>query len=160
MQGGAFTGGCGRKKNSFFGFCTNVTVGTIKVGLSRSSPLHPYDSIQCKCKSWRSIAFMYSLPLALHRLDVIRHIRWAYRNTRSTQARFMVTALFRAAPCSFHYCGAKSSCIRGQNKTPSLPPVGTFPRSLTSIFRTSPPFVNVPGAFTERRGCETQQSRR
>ena len=56
------------------------------------------------------------------------------------------------APCSFPYCGAKSSLlfyiICGQNNC-LAPPVGTFPRSLASIFRTAPHPV-------EGRGCETQ----
>ena len=39
----------------------------------------------------------------------------------------------------FHYCGAKSSRISRQNN-PRAPPVGTFPRSLTSIFRSPSPF--------------------
>ena len=65
----------------------------------------------------------------------------------------MIIVLFRAAPSilfSLYNCGAKSLRIRGQNNL--LVPVGTFPRSLTSIFRTAPSFVNVHGAFTKGTG--------
>ena len=53
----------------------------------------------------------YSLPLALHQLDMIRQICCAHRNTRSIEDLFITFVLFCAAPCVFHYCGAKSTRI-------------------------------------------------
>ena len=34
------------------------------------------------------------------------------------------------------------------------PPVGTFPCSLTSIFRAAPTFINASGAFTKGRDAK------
>ena len=52
----------------------------MKVDLSRSSPLHPYAyTVQVQ------IMEVDGIHISSSGLDVIRHIRCAYRNTRSTQ---------------------------------------------------------------------------
>ena len=107
---------------------------------------HRYAPLGYNIIPLSSAACRYSLPLALHQLYVIRQIRCAYRNTRSTHD---LTGLFGAATVLLLLLRCEVLTHMRAKQSPSPPPVGTFPRCLTSIFRTPHSLVKAPGGFTK-----------
>ena len=130
----------------------------------RSSTLAAESSLHTVCTEYTpafSAACRCSLPLALHLLDVIRQIRCAYRNTRSTMIYYHCCFVSRSPMLlSLLRCGIFTHMRAKQSPNP--PRRYISPKS-DKGFRTAPSFLNEPknltkssvadrtGAFT--RGC-------